>query len=129
MSELRQYRRRAGRLVTAVQLSLDFDRLEYQKWGGSQTAVPGDWLVENEGEVYTVARGTFERTYREVSPGRFRKVEPVWARVAEQDGSITTKEGRTDYSAGDVIVFNDPDEVDGYAMSAERFESLYEPVG
>ena len=129
MSDLRKYRRRADTWVTAVQLDLDTDGFTYQKWGGVQTASAGDWLINNGGDVYTVERDTFDRTYRMVSPGVYVKAQPVWARVADVDGRIRTKEGETHYQAGDMVVFNDPDERDGYAMSAETFERLYEPAG
>jgi hypothetical protein len=52
---------------------------------------------------------------------------PVWAEAASEDGSIATKEGRTQYRKGDYVVFNDEDGTDGYAMSAKKFESRYEP--
>jgi hypothetical protein len=61
-----------------------------------------------------------------VSPGVYVKVQVVWARVADTDGKIRTKEGETHYRAGDVIVFNDQEEQDGYAMTAETFARLYE---
>ena len=34
-------------------------------------------------------------------------------------------EGETHYAAGDMIVFNDPEGQDGYAMSSETFSKLY----
>lgn len=128
MSELRKYVRRADRSVTAVQLDLDTDGFTYRKWDGVQTASAEDWLVNNGGDVYTVERETFERTYRMVSPGVYVKVQSVWARVAAVDGKIETKEGETHYRAGDMIVFNDEEARDGYAMTAETFERLYEPA-
>ena len=128
MSELRKYVRRAATSITAVQLDLDMDGFTYRKWGGVQTASAGDWLVNNGGDVYTVNGEVFERTYRLISPGVYQKAQPVWAREAEADGSIQTKEGETHYRAGDMIVFNDPDEKDGYAMTAETFNDLYEPA-
>ena len=76
----------------------------------SRTVSAGDWLVNNGGDVYTVERETFERTYRMVSPGVYVKIQPVWARVADEDGKIQTKEGETHYEAGDMIVFNDAEE-------------------
>lgn len=126
MSELLRYRRMSDTPVVAVQLDLDTEGFSYRKWGAMQTAQAGDWLVSNRGDVYTVERQTFERTYREVGPGLYEKATPVWARVAEQDGVIRTKEGETHYCAGDMLVFNDPQEIDGYAMSRERFDRLYE---
>ena len=105
MTEFREYRRRRETPVTATQLSLDTDGFTYRKWGGVQTASAGDWLVNRGGEAYTVERRVFERTYRLISPGLYEKVTPVWARVAEADGVISTKEGETHYGAGDMIVF------------------------
>ena len=55
------------------------------------------------------------------------KSTPVWAEVAQEAGSVATKEGRTSYNRGDVVVFNNEDGTDGYAMTVERFNSRYEP--
>ena len=35
--------------------------LTYRKWGGEQRAKPGDWLVDNGGEVDTVDAESFAR--------------------------------------------------------------------
>jgi hypothetical protein len=121
-----RYRRRPDQAVTAVRLALDFEGFDYRKWGDLQRARAGDWLVDNGGDVYTVAAATFERTYREVSPGRWVKSTPVWAERAEQAGSVGTQEGRTHYDAGDWLVSNRADGGDGYAISAGKFEQLYE---
>ena len=128
MKELLEYRRKEKTKVAAVQLDLDTDGFTYRKWGGIQRASAGDWLVDNGGDVYTVARDSFERTYRRTGPGVYEKVGRVWAAVADEDGVISTREGETRYRAGDVMVFNDPSGDDGYAMSRERFEELYEPL-
>lgn len=128
MSDLRKYQRRSETSVTAVQLDLDTDGFTYRKWGGIQQAHSGDWLVNNDGDVYTIERETFERTYRMVGLGVYVKDQPVWARMAEADGMIQTKEGETHFKVGDMIVFNDENEQDGYAMAAEAFERLYEPA-
>ena len=127
MAELKTYRRRAGARITAVRLDLDFDGFTYRKWGGTQRCKPGDWLVCNAGEVYTVDADSFANTYRKVSEGVYEKHAPVWAKVAEAAGSIPTKEGASHYEAGDWLVFNDPDGTDGYAMPPANFEELYEP--
>jgi hypothetical protein len=127
-SQLREYRRRDGTPVTAAQLDLDMDGLEYRKWGGIQRASRGDWLVNRQDEAYTVARDVFERTYRMIRPGLYEKVTSVWARPAESSGSIRTQEGETRYEVGDMLVYNDPEGGDGYAMTAQRFAELYEPV-
>lgn len=69
---------------------------------------------------------SFARTYREVSRGIFAKLGVVWARQANEAGSITTREGSTDYERGDWLVFNDRHGRDGYAISNRRFSQLYE---
>jgi len=127
MSELRRFRRKEQTTVVAVQLDLDTEGFTYRKWGGVQRCRPGDWLVNNQGDTYTVARETFERTYRQTSPGVYEKCAPVWAEQADGSGSIETKEGSTSYEAGDFLVFNDPEGKDGYAMKAKTFHALYEP--
>ena len=120
--------RRPDRPVAAVRLALDTDGLVYRKWGGEQRAKPGDWIVDNDGDVYSVDADVFERTYRRTGPGAYVKTTPVWAEKAGQAGSVATKEGATAYQAGDYIVSNNADGTDGYAMSAEKFESLYQPA-
>ena len=123
--KLIRYRRRPSQFVTAVRLKLDTDGLRYRKWGSEQVGKRGDWLVDNRGEVYTVDASSFRRTYKRLSPGVFVKTTPVWARVAAQSGKVKTKEGATRFRRGDVLVFNDVDEKDGYAMSAAKFRGMY----
>ena len=125
MTERRKYFKKAAALVTAVQLDLDTPGFEYQKWGGTQRCKAGDWLVNNDGEVYTVDRESFALTYVAVSQGLYKKAAPVWAEVAEQSGAIETKEGATRYEAGAYIVYNDPHCKDGYAVQADAFEEMY----
>lgn len=122
MGERRRYRKNG--IVTAVQLDLDTDGLEYRKWGDVQTAKAGDWLVDNEGDVYTVDREVFAKTYERKSPGVYVKTARVWAEVASEAGSVATKEGRTHYEAGDYLVENE--DGDAYAVEREKFESMYE---
>jgi hypothetical protein len=122
-----RFRRRPDQAVTAVPLDLEFDAFAYRKWGDSQQAKPGDWLVDNGGDVYTVAAETFARTYQQISPGRWVKSAPVWAERAASAGSVATKEGRTHYEAGDWLVSNAKDGSDAYAISASKFGALYEP--
>jgi hypothetical protein len=114
--------------VTAVRLALDTDGLVYRKWGAEQRAKPGDWLVDNDGDVYTVDADAFARTYRKVDEGRYAKTTPVWAERATAPGAVTTKEGMTPYGAGDYIVSNTADRSDQYAMPADVFDKLYEPA-
>ena len=122
-----RYRRKPDQAVTAVRLALAFDSFTYVKWGDTQRAKPGDWLVHNNGDVYTVAADTFARTYRQASPGRWVKAAPVWAEKAARAGSVATQEGRTHYESGDWLVSNAEDGSDAYAISAAKFEQLYEP--
>src|SRR5215510_16262443 len=116
--------RRPDRPVSAVRLALDTDGLVYRKWGGEQRAKAGDWLVDNEGDVYTVDEEVFARTYRPTGAGTYVKSTPVWAERAVQAGSVKTKEGATHYDAGDYIVSNNPDGSDEYAIGAAKFESM-----
>lgn len=124
-SKRRRYVRRPERSVVAVRLALDTDGLVYRKWGGEQRAKAGDWLVDNDGDVYTVDAHVFERTYRQTGIGTYVKTTPIWAEQASRAGSIKTKEGVTNYQAGDYLVSNNSDGSDEYAISATKFESLY----
>jgi hypothetical protein len=123
----RKYVRRPDSPVIAVRLALDTDGFVYRKWGGEQRAKAGDWLVDNDGDVYTVDAAVFARTYRPADrgPGTYVKTTPVWAERAENAGSVMTKEGVTHYEAGDYIVSNSNDDSDQYAIPAEKFETLY----
>src|SRR5690242_9445440 len=100
-STRRRYVRRPDRPVAAVRLDVDTDGLVYRKWGGEQRAKSGDWIVDNDGDVYTVDAEVFSRTYRKAgdAPGAYVKTTPVWAERAEQPGSVHTKEGATRYEA------------------------------
>ncbi len=123
---MQQYRRKRRTSITAIRLELDTDGFTYRKWGGIQHCKRGDWIVRKQEDVYTIDAGTFERTYRMVSPGVYEKIAPVWAEVASRPGTIHTKEGSTAYDAGDYVVFNDPGRKDGYAMKPATFQDLYE---
>jgi hypothetical protein len=120
-----RYFRRPDRPVVAVRLALETDGLVYRKWGGEQRAKPGDWIADNDGDVYTVDADVFARTYRQTGPGTYVKTTPVWAEQAQSAGSVATKEGVTHYAAGDYVVSNNPDGSDAYAIDAAAFESLY----
>ncbi len=122
-----RYRRKPDQAVTAIRLQLEFDGFTYRKWGAQQRALAGDWLVEQDGAVHTVADDSFARTYRAVGPGRWLKTTPVWAEAAAQAGSVATKEGRTHFKVGDWLVFNEADGGDSYAIAADKFQQLYEP--
>ncbi|OED39532.1 hypothetical protein AB833_15005 [Chromatiales bacterium (ex Bugula neritina AB1)] len=120
-----RYRKREDNLVTAVQLDLDTAGFSYEKWGGQQQCRQGDWLVNNAGECYTINSASFADTYVNVSPGCYRKVTMVLAEVAATDGQVRTREGITEYKAGDYIVHNREDGSDSYAVDKDRFERMY----
>ncbi len=124
----KQYRKKSTETVTAVQLDLDTEGFSYEKWGGAQFCKPGDWLVNNNGDVYTIDRQTFADSYEQLSQGCYAKTGTVWAEVAEADGTVSTKEGSTDYRTGDYLVSNDMAGTDSYAVSREKFEEMYEPA-
>ena len=128
MGERRKYRKKEKQVVHAVCLDLDTDGFTYRKWGGQQRCKPKDWIVDNDGDVYTVDADTFARTYRHVSAGAYEKIAPVWAEQADSAGQVPTKEGATTYAAGDYLVSNEEDGGDAYAVSRAKFEDMYEPV-
>lgn len=128
MNKRRRYRKRPEHYVVAVQLALDTPGFQYRKWGGEQRCKQNDWIVDNDGDVYTVDAATFARTYQRVDRGRYVKTTPIWAEVAEQAGTVETKEGTTRYEKGDYLVFNEEDGGDAYAVSREIFEAQYVPV-
>ena len=128
MSSRRRYKKREQQQVIAVRLALDTDGFRYHKWGADQTCKPGDWLVDNAGDVYTIDASVFARTYRERSPGVYEKVSTVWAEQAKSAGFVETIEGRTHYEVGDYVVVNGEDESDVYAVSANKFRDMYEEV-
>jgi hypothetical protein len=127
MGTLQRYRKKAGSYVVAAQLNLDTDGFTYRKWGAEQRCKPGDWLVDNDGEAYTIDGAVFERTYRKVSPGVYEKITRIWAEVALEAGSIDTVEGVSHYKAGDYLVYNNEDRTDAYCIDKEKFDSMYEP--
>lgn len=122
-----RYRKKSDRFVLGIQLDLDTAGFKYRKWGAEQWCKAGDWLVDNDGEIYTIDREVFAETYRRVGPGRYVKITPVWAEVAATAGVIETKEGRSHYRKGDYLVYNNPDGTDIYCVRADKFESMYEP--
>ena len=122
-----RYRKKANSIVVAVQLGLDTGGFTYNKWGAEQRCKAGDWIVDNDGDTYTVDHQVFAKTYRRVGPGIYIKTTPVWAEVATKSGTVITKEGASKYEVGDYLVFNNEDGTDAYCMGAAKFESMYEP--
>jgi hypothetical protein len=121
-----RYRKRSDQSVVAIQLALETAGFTYRKWGAEQRCKPGDWLVDNNGDVYTIDAEVFAKTYRPVATGQYVKMPPVWAERATADGVVPTKEGQSHYQAGDYLVFNNEDGSDAYCISAAKFEAMYE---
>jgi hypothetical protein len=126
MTQLNRYRQKQERFVVAVPLQFHTDGFVYHKWGGEQRCKRGDWIVDNDGDFYTVDADVFQRTYREVRRGAYRKITPIWAEIAQDAGQVKTKEGVTQYEKGDYLVSNNEDGTDAYAMTASKFELSYE---
>jgi len=124
----KKFRKRKNQVVLAVQIDLVTDGFTYHKWGSDQSCLAGDWLVNNSGDCYTINKETFAETYKEIAPGQYEKSAAVWASKATTSGKVKTNEGYTDYVAGDYLVSNQSDGSDSYAVSAEKFEEMYEEI-
>ena len=123
--QYKKYKKKSPQIVTGVQLSLVTEGFDYEKWGGKQHCKAGDWLVNNDGECYTVDQESFANTYVQVAPGQFIKSTPIWATQAEESGSVRTKEGKSEYVAGDYITCNNEDGTDTYTIPKAKFETTY----
>lgn len=121
----KKYRKRPDAPIVAVRLALDTSGFEYRKWDGIQRCKAGDWVVDNNGDCYTIDADTFAATYERVAPGQYVKSAPVWAEQATTAGMVATKEGSTSYEPGDYIVANNPDGTDSWAVGREKFEAMY----
>lgn len=125
---LKKYKKIDQHIVTGVQLKLEMNGFNYTKWGDVQHCKAGDWLINNDGECYTVDQDSFAKTYTEVAPGQFVKTGPIWAIKAKTDGFVKTKEGNTAYVAGDYLVSNNEDGTDTYAIAEAKFKKTYTPA-
>jgi len=125
MRSLHKYLKKRTQFVIAVRLDLDTDGLAYRKWGGPQRAKRGDWLVDNDGDVYTVDGRVFARTYKRLRPGIYLKTTPIWAEKARAAGTVETKEGRSHYQRGDFLVSNRRNGEDSYCVPQAKFKAMY----
>jgi hypothetical protein len=107
-------------------LDLDTAGFTYRKWGAEQFCKPSDWIVDNNGDIYSVDAAVFAKTYRKTGDGTFVKITPIWAEVAIEPGSVTTIEGESHYESGDYLVSNNEDGSDAYCINAAKFEAMYE---
>ena len=128
MIRKQRYRKKATSVITAVRLTLDTPGFHYQKWGGEQHCKSGDWIVDNGSDCYTIDAESFDQTYTLISPGVYLKNQDVWAKQAAVAGTVVTKEGSTEYLAGDYLVSNNLDGSDDYAVSKAYFEASYEAI-
>jgi len=126
MANRLKYQKKPDQFVVAVKLDLQTEGFTYRKWGAEQRCKSGDWLVDNNGDVYTIDSEVFDRTYRKLGPGTYVKTTPIWAKRATQAGSVETQEGRSHYEAGDYLVSNNEDGTDAYCISSDKFEAMYE---
>jgi len=128
VAKRQKYQKKASQPVIAVRIDLDIDRFAYRKWGGEQHAKRGDWLVNNDGDVYTVDEKVFDKTYRKQRPGVYVKVAPVWAEIVTAAGSVKTVEGESHYKRGDYLVYNKRNGGNPYSVSAAKFKAMYRPA-
>lgn len=126
MAERKRYQKRQDKNVSAVQLNIECEGFQYRKRGHIQQCRQGDWLVNNNGEVYTVDNDYFHDNYHPVSPGLYEKTGEVWAEIASRAGAIKTLEGITPYKAGDYLVFDREKGGNGYSVRKHLFEKMYE---
>jgi hypothetical protein len=126
MGNRKRYKKRADQTVVAVQLDLETAGFTYNKWGAEQRCKQGDWIVDNDGDIYSIDREVFAKTYRMVKSGSYVKTTSIWAEKATKAGKVKTKEGESHYKKGDYIVSNNEDGTDAYCISAAKFESTYE---
>ena len=126
---LRRFSKTMHKPVRAIQITLPDCQLHYQKWGGSQRAKTGDWIVTNGDNSYTVECSSFRDSYRCLYGDWYLKVAPVWAEQATAPGRIETREGQSSYSAGDYLVYNQPNRIDGYTVPKQEFENNYRLLG
>ena len=124
----RQYRSKPDQFVVAIQLDLETDGLSFRKWGAEQRCGAQDWLVDNDGDVYTVEREVFAKTYTKIGRGHYRKTTTIWAEPARAPGHVQTIEGATHYDAGDYLISSGPDGKPTYAIKREKFLTIYEPA-
>ena len=105
----------------AIQLTT---AIQYEKWGGPQSAKVGDWMLRKDGETYTCDDAVFRSTYRPLgADGWYAKHATVQADIAVGAGTIGTLEGESRFDVGDYVVTNPGG--DTYVVTAAKFAKLY----
>lgn len=96
------------------------------KHGSLLSAQPGDWLLKEGGQEWTVARNIFEKTYTACGEGEYVKSAPIRAVKLDAPAVISTLEGESEAKEGDYLASNP--EGDIWPIPAEEFERVYRPV-
>lgn len=72
--------------------------------GATMQAATGDWLVEEDGESWSVRDDIFRSSYRHVTGAQWQRYGSVLARTAQPGETIETPEGPTLAADGDWVV-------------------------
>jgi hypothetical protein len=114
--------------VTAIQIDFDKVSFTYHKWGSDQKATSGDWIVNTNGDIFTVPREIFARSYKMIGHGQYLQTGDVWVRHTIEPGFLKTNNGKVNYKAGDYLVFNDPEGNHGIVVKPNIFTEFYLPI-
>jgi len=95
--------------------------------GNPMTAQPGDWrVVDDSGAVRSVAAEVFDESYREIAPGRYRRIGVFRARQVLVEEQIDTKENPATAHPGDWVVEGVKGEQ--WPVPADQFARTYEEI-
>lgn len=72
--------------------------------GATMQADPGDWMVEENGESWSVRDDIFRSSYRHLSGSQWQRSGTILARPAQPGETIDTPEGPTTAADGDWVV-------------------------
>lgn len=123
MMQLREYRRRPGVTVNAIGFGDERSVNEYELLIRGGKCPAGTWLVQDAVGIYTVSSERFVEWFEEFEPGRYVLPEKVVAWEAPSPGNLSDG---TAYSVGDWILKLTADSRDEIAMTAKRFDTLFE---
>ena len=62
MADRRKYKKKVTSFVTAIQLDLGTEGFVHLKWDRRQACNRGDWLIDSNGDEYTVSPESYSRT-------------------------------------------------------------------